>query len=214
MLSRTLQRSPAGQRSFPCGGETMSGAVMLPFASTVTRLSVKEVRERVELRAILEVKAALESRTRMGEPEFAELERRLAALDRAVAQGMSPFVASGDNGAYTCGEDQGPAGSFPATLPTVTAVGGTTVFESEQGVYFKEMAWGGPIEGSGSGGGPSRFYALPTYQKSVSQTLGHGLRQVPDVSADADPATGFHIVFQGKDGQAFTGIAYIAEGLE
>jgi kumamolisin len=25
---------------------------------------------------------------------------------------------------------------------------------------------------------------------------------VPDVSADADPATGFHIVFEGKDGQA------------
>jgi kumamolisin len=122
--------------------------------------------------------------------------------DRAVAQGMSHFVASGDNGAYTCGEDQGPAGSFPATLPTVTAVGGTTIFESEQGVYFKESAWGGPIEESGTGGGPSRFYALPAYQKSISQALGHGFRQVPDVSADADPATGFHIVFQGKDGQA------------
>jgi DNA-binding GntR family transcriptional regulator len=53
--------------------------------STVTRLSVKEVRERVELRTILEVKAALEARTRMGDSEFAELERRLAALDRAVA---------------------------------------------------------------------------------------------------------------------------------
>ncbi|GAC1471110.1 MAG: S53 family serine peptidase [Candidatus Dormibacteraceae bacterium] len=121
--------------------------------------------------------------------------------DRAVAQGMSHFVASGDNGAFTCGEDMGPAGSFPATLPTVTAVGGTTVFESEQGAYFKEMAWGGPIEGSGSGGGPSRFYALPTYQKSVSSALGRGNRQVPDVSAAADPATGFHIVFEGKDGQ-------------
>jgi kumamolisin len=122
--------------------------------------------------------------------------------DRAVAQGMSHFVASGDNGAYTCGEDQGPAGSFPATLPTVTAVGGTTIFESEQGVYFKESAWGGPIEESGTGGGPSRFYALPAYQKSIAQALGNGFRQVPDVSADADPATGFHIVFQGKDGQA------------
>jgi kumamolisin len=122
--------------------------------------------------------------------------------DRAVAQGMSHFVASGDNGAYTCGEDQGPAGSFPATLPTVTSVGGTTIFESEQGIYFKESAWGGPIEESGSGGGPSRFYALPSYQKTISQSLGHGYRQVPDVSADADPATGFHIVFEGKDGQA------------
>src|SRR4029077_8232565 len=62
--------------------------------------------------------------------------------DRAVAEGMSHFVASGDNGAFTCGQDQYPAGSFPSTLPTVTAVGGTTVFESEQGLYFKEMAWG------------------------------------------------------------------------
>jgi kumamolisin len=122
--------------------------------------------------------------------------------DRAVAQGMSHFVASGDSGAYTCGEDQPLAGSFPSTLPTVTAVGGTTVFESQQGVYFKETAWGSPIDESGTGGGPSYFYALPSYQKSVSQAVGHGLRQVPDVSANADPSTGFHIVFGGQDGQA------------
>jgi DNA-binding GntR family transcriptional regulator len=53
--------------------------------STVTRLSVKEVRERVELRTLLEVKAALEARTHMGPAEFEELERRLAALETAVA---------------------------------------------------------------------------------------------------------------------------------
>jgi subtilase family serine protease len=122
--------------------------------------------------------------------------------DRAVAQGMSHFVASGDSGAYTCGEDQGPAGSFPSTLPTVTAVGGTTVFESEQGIYYKESAWGGPIDQSGTGGGPSHFYSMPGYQKNVAQALGHGFRQVPDVSANGDPATGFHIVFGGQDQQA------------
>ena len=122
--------------------------------------------------------------------------------DRAVAQGMSHFVASGDNGAYTCGEDQSVAGSFPATLPTVTAVGGTTVFESQQGVYFKESAWGSPLDESGSGGGPSLFYPMPPYQKSVAQAAGAGLRQVPDVAANANPATGFHIVFGGQDGQA------------
>jgi subtilase family serine protease len=122
--------------------------------------------------------------------------------DRAVAEGISHFVASGDSGAYTCGEDQPPAGSFPSTLPTVTAVGGTTVFESQQGIYFKEMAWGAPLDESGSGGGPSQFYAVPDYQKGVLNSLGHGLRQVPDVSADADPSTGFHIVFGGQDGQA------------
>ncbi len=122
--------------------------------------------------------------------------------DRALAEGMSHFVASGDSGAYTCGEDQPPAGSFPSTLPTVTAVGGTTVFESQQGVYFKEMAWGGPLDESGGGGGASQFYAAPNYQQSVLNSSGHGLRQVPDVAADADPSTGFHIVFGGQDGQA------------
>jgi kumamolisin len=122
--------------------------------------------------------------------------------DRAVAEGMSHFVASGDNGAFTCGQDQNPAGSFPSTLPTVTAVGGTTVFESQQGTYFREMAWGSPIDESGGGGGASQFYAAPDYQKNVTQASGHGQRQVPDVAADADPASGFHIIFQGRDGQA------------
>jgi kumamolisin len=121
--------------------------------------------------------------------------------DRAIAEGMSHLVASGDSGAYTCGEDQPPAGSFPSTLPTVTAVGGTTVFESQQGTYFKEMAWGAALDESGSGGGASQFYAAPDYQKIVLNSLGHGLRQVPDVAADADPSTGFHIVFGGQDGQ-------------
>jgi kumamolisin len=122
--------------------------------------------------------------------------------NRSAAQGMSHFVASGDGGAYTCGVTAAPATSFPATLPNVTAVGGTTVFESVQGVYFKETAWGGPLTESGSGGGASQFYAIPDYQKVVGQAAGHSLRQVPDVAADADPSTGFHIVFGGHDGQA------------
>jgi DNA-binding GntR family transcriptional regulator len=52
--------------------------------TTVTRLSPKDVRERVELRAILEVKAALQAAERMSDPEFEELERRLTALNAAV----------------------------------------------------------------------------------------------------------------------------------
>lgn len=122
--------------------------------------------------------------------------------DRAVALGMSHFVATGDSGAYTCGQDTAPAGSFPSTLPTVTAVGGTSVFESQQGVYFKEAAWGSPVDQSGTGGGASQFYALPDYQHSVVQANGHGNRQVPDVAANADPNTGFNIIFQGQEGMA------------
>jgi kumamolisin len=138
------------------------------------------------------------------EPETPVGHRDLYASiqDRSVAQGMSHFIASGDSGAYTCGINAAPAASFPSTLPNVTAVGGTTVFESVQGIYFKELAWGAPINESGTGGGPSQIYPLPDYQKIVGQAAGHGLRQVPDVAADADPATGFHIIFGGQDGQA------------
>jgi kumamolisin len=122
--------------------------------------------------------------------------------DRAVALGMSHFVATGDNGAYTCGQDVDPAGSFPSTLPTVTAVGGTSIFDSKQGVYLKETAWGSPLDQSGTGGGASQFYPAPAYQRNETQAAGHGMRQVPDVAADADPATGFPIVFGGRSGQA------------
>lgn len=122
--------------------------------------------------------------------------------DRAVAQGMSHFIATGDSGAYTCGQDVPASGSFPSTLPSVTAVGGTSVFQSVQGTYFKEAAWGSPIDEAGTGGGFSHFYPLPDYQKSVAQASGQGQRQVPDVAANGDPMTGFHIIFGGKAGQA------------
>jgi kumamolisin len=125
-----------------------------------------------------------------------------AIQDRAVAQGMTHFVASGDSGAYTCGFDQSAAASFPSTLPSVTAVGGTSVFQSSQGGYFQEYAWGSPIDQSGGGGGASQFYGTPDYQRNETQPGAHGERQVPDVAADADPSTGFHIIFQGHDAQA------------
>jgi kumamolisin len=83
----------------------------------------------------------------------------------------------------------------------VTAVGGTTVFESEQGTYFKEYAWSSPLDESGGGGGASQLYAAPTYQNNERLAAANGFRVVPDVAADADPSTGFHIVFGGKDGQ-------------
>lgn len=124
-----------------------------------------------------------------------------AIQDRALALGITHFVASGDNGAFTCGLDQPPSPSFPATLPTVTAVGGTSVFESQQGVYYKEYAWSSPLDESGGGGGASQFYAVPAYQRNESQAAGHGFRQVPDISADGDPSTGFHVVFQGQEAQ-------------
>jgi subtilase family serine protease len=122
--------------------------------------------------------------------------------DRSVALGMSHYAATGDNGAYSCGEDQQPAALFPSTLPTVTAVGGTTVFESVDGAYYKESAWGSPIDQAGTGGGASAFYPLPSWQKGVQDANGHGFRQVPDIAGDADPITGFAFLMNGRLSQA------------
>jgi DNA-binding GntR family transcriptional regulator len=54
------------------------------IGSTVTRLSPKDVAERVGLRVTLEAMAAEQAASRMREPEFAELGRRLQILDAAV----------------------------------------------------------------------------------------------------------------------------------
>jgi DNA-binding GntR family transcriptional regulator len=54
------------------------------IGSTVTRLSPKDIRERVDLRATLEITAAEAAASRMTETDFVELERRLAVLGAAV----------------------------------------------------------------------------------------------------------------------------------
>ena len=116
--------------------------------------------------------------------------RRYASIqDRSRALGMSHFVASGDTGAFTCGLDQNPAGSFPSTLPTVTAVGGHDRFRVTGGPLLQGVRVGQPARRERrTGGGASQFYAMPDYQKNEGQAVGHGLRQVPDVSGDGRPA--------------------------
>lgn len=52
--------------------------------TAVTRLSTNELRERISLRAMLEGQAGVEASPKMTPTEFAELDRRLQALCRAV----------------------------------------------------------------------------------------------------------------------------------
>ena len=83
------------------------------------------------------------------------------------------FAASGDSGAGV---------SWPAVSPNVVGVGGTTLTVSST-TGISETAW------SGSGGGVSAYVSKPSYQSGVAGTM----RSVPDVSYDADPATGFPV---------------------
>jgi kumamolisin len=120
---------------------------------------------------------------------------------RQAAQNMTHYAASGDSGAYTCGQDHAPAVDFTAAVPAVTGVGGTSVLLAAKGGYYRELAWGNALTRSGGGGGISRFYARPAYQDQVPQAPASKLRLVPDVAALADSNTGWHIIVGGSDHQ-------------
>jgi kumamolisin len=129
------------------------------------------------------------------------------ALLAAAAAGISVFVASGDDGAYACqavsASDHRLAVSYPGSSPYIVSVGGTSLAESG-GRYLGEDAWEDTISHAGGGGGLSRFFHRPAWQvgPGVQNAYSNGLRQVPDVAADADPATGFATVVEGQSQKA------------
>ncbi len=114
-----------------------------------------------------------------------------------AAQGQAVFASSGDNGAY--GDGSLPQNvSDPASQPFVTGVGGTTLLTGRHESYLTESVWNSlanppPLDG-GTGGGISVVWPIPDYQTTFGITLGNGgsgtMRNVPDVAAVADPATG------------------------
>jgi kumamolisin len=131
-----------------------------------------------------------------------------AAFTAAAAQGTTIYWASGDRGAYACLPDgmaslnnvisvEPEAGS-----PGVTGVGGTTVFLASNGGYFKEAAWGEPIEQWGSGGGVSTFFKRPSWQQAPGMDASMTGRGVPDISANADTLSGWDIFVPTKNGPA------------
>ena len=112
-------------------------------------------------------------------------------LQEAAAQGQSVYAASGDNGSDDAGTG-GTSVDFPASDPSVTGTGGTTLKLSSSGAWSGETAW------SGSGGGVSSQFATPGYQTPVN-TGAH--RTVPDVAAVADPNSGWAVYSQGSWGE-------------
>jgi len=101
-------------------------------------------------------------------------------FNRAVAQGVNIFIASGDTGAAGCQGSSTIAPDWPAAHPSVVAVGGTTMNISNG--QLTETAW------SGSGGGVSTFYDLPAWQSGFQAPYTR--RSFPDVAFNADPKTG------------------------
>jgi subtilase family serine protease len=100
-----------------------------------------------------------------------------------VSHGTSIFASSGDSGASTCCD-----ASYPASDPLVVAVGGTALNLDSSASYVGESVWGG------SGAGSSVDFGKPSWQ----QGLGDSMRDIVDVSYDADPNTGVLVVQNGS----------------
>ncbi|MFI9330601.1 protease pro-enzyme activation domain-containing protein [Kitasatospora sp. NPDC052868] len=114
------------------------------------------------------------------------------SFKQAAAQGISIFSASGDDGSRDCTRSTSGSGvkavDFPASSPHQTGVGGTNLKVSGS-AYSSESAW------STAGGGVSTVFAKPAWQTGTGIT--GTMRTVPDVSSNADPASGFAIYTAG-----------------
>lgn len=127
----------------------------------------------------------------------ADIRRDEQAIEAAAARGISIFVASGDTGAYTCQEDKATdhrlSVSWPSSSPFVISVGGTSLSVMPNASYQGETAWDDTLEQAGGGGGLSLDFARPGWQvgPGVANQFSDGKRQLPDVSADADPWSGW-----------------------
>jgi subtilase family serine protease len=141
--------------------------------------------------------------------ELAELRSDAAAtnteLQLLAVAGVSFYAASGDDGASDCNRFgiAAPQVDDPASQPYATGVGGTRLDPSSS---HDETAWGGHgVAAGGGGGGISTIFTMPGWQNGPgviragvsSRTKCGGkaryCREVPDVSFNSDPETGYVI---------------------
>jgi subtilase family serine protease len=133
-------------------------------------------------------------------------------FEQAATQGQTIFAAAGDDGSTDCGTSS-LAVDDPASQPYVTGVGGLHM--STTSYPPTESVWNDSTTATGAGGGGvSISHAMPSYQSGAPSSLnvinshssgsqcgapsGSYCREVPDVSADADPYTGYLIYYEGS----------------
>ncbi|WP_246143182.1 S53 family peptidase [Actinacidiphila oryziradicis] len=134
-------------------------------------------------------------------------------FQQGAVEGIGFYFSSGDSGDEVANTKTKQVDA-PADSPWATAVGGTSLAVGKDNTYKWETGWGttksllssdgtswASLPGTysyGAGGGTSQIYSQPFYQRGVvpdSLALANGgtakERVVPDVSAVADPQTGF-----------------------
>jgi kumamolisin len=134
-------------------------------------------------------------------------DQAMAAMDQAFQDaatvGVTVLCAAGDDGSNDNVGDGKAHVDFPASSPHVVACGGTNLVGSN-GSITSEVVWNGGKNGGATGGGISDVFPLPAWQTgarvptSANPDKRKG-RGVPDVAADADPATGYEVRVDGED---------------
>jgi subtilase family serine protease len=106
--------------------------------------------------------------------------------------------------------DAGYGVEYPASVPTVTAVGGTSLTRASNARGWTETVWGSSSGGGllgllgasqGTGSGCSKYEKKPSWQHDAGCTL----RTVADVSAVADPNTGVAVYDSTPDSSGNVG---------
>ena len=132
-------------------------------------------------------------------------------LQTAAHLGITVCVASGDSGSanYAANDpnwDGGAHVDFPSSSPYALGCGGTRIATSGTSAsgdtLTSEVVWHSG-ENVGSGGGISRYFALPAYQNNahvppVVNPAGPVMRGVPDVSGDAASESGYRVLCDGQ----------------
>jgi kumamolisin len=125
------------------------------------------------------------------------------ALADAAALGVTVTAAAGDGGSTDRATDGAAHTDFPASSPHVLACGGTSLTaDASTGAVQSETVWNSGSGGGATGGGVSTAFDLPSWQQQAGVPAGpNGAagRGVPDVAADADPATGYRVRVDGRD---------------
>jgi len=154
--------------------------------------------------------------TPAGQKVFADFE---AFYQSAAQQNVTVLASAGDSGSANV-ETNGttyysfPTVGYPASSPSVTAVGGTSLFATESGSYQFEITWNNST--GASGGGVSQQFSEPDYQfllpASVQQILQNH-RGLPDVASNADPNTTIliYLSFFGPQFAGYYGIGGTSE---
>jgi uncharacterized protein (TIGR03437 family) len=140
------------------------------------------------------------------------------------AMGITWFNASGDDGAADCNDAQNPglAVDAPASVPEITAIGGTEFLEGSGAYwsatnnangasalsYIPETSWNDSVADqtpSASGGGVSVVFSQPSWQTGHPGVPGDGFRHVPDVAMTSSADHDGYLVYTAGQTQVYGG---------